>query len=1552
MNPPTQPLKASLQLKSVALVAILCGVGSAAQAGLVGHWLAGQPDLNETSGYRPAGTHDGVAVGPNAGSLTFSNDVPAGFSGKSLDLIGNVGVSVANSATGDAGYLNTYDDGIRNQFTIAFWAKGFPGTWAPWVSKRGENGVGWQLRRMGGDPIAGFTLRGVDNEDGWGSSINVQNGQPAWHHYAGVWDQATGTRKLYVDGVFSHTVSNAIGQALNQAADKRLTLGARADGGTGYEAYFSGKLYDVRIYDTPLTQNEIVALILIPPTGLQAAPANGKVGLQWTAVPAATSYTVWTKNTVTSAEQTDTTADAFFTKTGLDNGTPYLFKVKATNSLGSSDYSAEVGATPAMSAAKEIVTFTFGTYGNATIAGTNITKYLPATVNLTTLAPTYTTSLFATGSPVSGTARDFTYPQTYTITAEDGTTKEFTVTVALVNPITYDFTGGLQGWTQIWPVLPAVLWQDNALGSGYDGIAPDDTFTRFGRSPVFYLLDAGPLTFQLRGGQSPLAVPHLGPSAIPEQAIENGGFAGVALRDVETNTYVLSRRRDGNDGGVFQQLQFTAAELAPYVNNGKEYTLDYLDYNRGGWGWTYMDNVSIPGVAVKPGTEALITTFTLGETSDTSIAGTDITVWLPKGTPVTALNPLFSVSPGATVSPPLGTVRDFTTPQDYTVTSGDNLATSVYTVTVVADGALNVRTYDTTFGTTYLNPIANLYGVTPSATAVRTAAINYDGNFVGPLPGLTNGDSFSVIWDGWFDVSVEGPGDYTFGTESDDGSVLYLDLNNDGDFADPGEMIIDNNRDQGPNVTTGTVNLPMDSVRFAIGFYENGGGDLMRARFGKGRNLAFGSLTNISGHLAQFQTTQPPVDPASSALWYFTSAGRVAQPYGSPTQLLLNLPVGSTVTSLAPTFVLSPGATCVPPSGTARDFTTPQTYTVTSQDSSTTTVFTVIARVASPISVKTYDTTAGTGFLAPLSNLQAVTPTYTATQLADINYESDASFTTNLPGLTSADTFAVLWEGWFNVGADGPGDYTFGTRSDDGSVLYLDLSNDGDFDDAGELIVNSNYLQGSTVRTATVKLLMDKVRFAIGFFEQDGGQAMEARFGKGTNVAWDNLTRVSGNTGLFTIPEPASKPSSAALWYVNFAGNAAVTTNPEGTSLLLAVPLGYDLTALDPAFNISPGATCVPPSGTVRDFTTPQTYTVTSQDSSATADFTVSVYQYQGYDFNGGTLQGWHNRVWDLAANGGAGGWIELAPNATTMPNTVNGGASQPPSVDNGLYGVQNASAWPNGNTDNHLNTQWLRSPAFYLDAVADLTVQLGRGTALDLAPADEAGVPSAAVTDGGWKGVILRRVSDGAFLLAKPRTGANDDQFRTVTFTVAELEPFDGVACTLELINSSRGGWGWVVMDNVVIPTTGLVPLTPYEEWLAAYPDLVGAMGQPGADPDADGLSNLEELAFATDPMVANYSGIAYAEGNVTSHGLPILETAGGYAAVFGRRVDRAAMGVTYTVQFSADLSTWVDSAAEPVVLATDAEIEAVSVAFPATIDTPGGAVVPRFFRIKLGQN
>ncbi|MCF7733644.1 MAG: autotransporter-associated beta strand repeat-containing protein [Akkermansiaceae bacterium] len=98
------------------------------------------------------------------------------------------------------------------------------------------------------------------------------------------------------------------------------------------------------------------------------------------------------------------------------------------------------------SSEKNMLTFTFGALGAATIGDTTITLEVPFGTDRTNLAPTYTVSAEATGSPPSGTARNFTSAQTYTVTAQDLSTKNYTVTVTeAVLPNIFTWTTATSG---------------------------------------------------------------------------------------------------------------------------------------------------------------------------------------------------------------------------------------------------------------------------------------------------------------------------------------------------------------------------------------------------------------------------------------------------------------------------------------------------------------------------------------------------------------------------------------------------------------------------------------------------------------------------------------------------------------------------------------------------------------------------------------------------------------------------------------------------------------------------------------------------------------------------------------------------------------------------------------------------------------------------------------------------------------------------------------------------------------------------------------------------
>ena len=362
--------------------------------------------------------------------------------------------------------------------------------------------------------------------------------------------------------------------------------------------------------------------------------------------------------------------------------------------------------------------------------------------------------------------------------------------------------------------------------------------------------------------------------------------------------------------------------------------------------WTYDISTSVLSLSAP----ALITSFSY-LTYDGIINQDALTINLavPTGTDLTTRAPIYAVSSG-TGSPASGTARNFSSAQTYTVTDGD--VHNTYTVTVSFFAGLNEKTYLGPNDPSLLEPISTLMVLTPDATGHQVADINYDNNGgsdnggldFNTLPESPGPESFSILWEGWFDVlAAGGYGTYTFGTSSDDGSAIYMDLNGNGSFADSGEYIVNNNNWQGDNAVTGEVDLQMDSVHIVIGYYQGGGGADMRAGWKKGTGYGFGDLTLVNGTSGVFFPTDP--HPPVARIMSFGIPGHAGVINQGAKTISLFLPHGTSVTSLAPTYTLSSG-TCLPATGSTHNFTGPVTYTVT--DGSTVNAYVVTVTVLPP----------------------------------------------------------------------------------------------------------------------------------------------------------------------------------------------------------------------------------------------------------------------------------------------------------------------------------------------------------------------------------------------------------------------------------------------------------------------------------------------------------------------------------------------------------------------------------------------------------------------------
>src|SRR5439155_20279919 len=99
-------------------------------------------------------------------------------------------------------------------------------------------------------------------------------------------------------------------------------------------------------------------------------------------------------------------------------------------------------------------------------------------------------------------------------------------------------------------------------------------------------------------------------------------------------------------------------------------------------------------------------------------------------------------------------------------------------------------------------------------------------------------------WTGF--VVVPAAGTWTFGTNSDDGSEILIDLNNNGVFEST-ERVVNNNGSHGATIVIGNAVFPAaGNYRIAIPYFQGTGGGTMEARFSSaGGGVAYASQTVI-----------------------------------------------------------------------------------------------------------------------------------------------------------------------------------------------------------------------------------------------------------------------------------------------------------------------------------------------------------------------------------------------------------------------------------------------------------------------------------------------------------------------------------------------------------------------------------------------------------------------------------------------------------------------------------------------------------------------------------
>ena len=157
-------------------------------------------------------------------------------------------IVVAPSDPNDALLFNVYDALTVSAFVRNPGSSGFE----TFVSKGGENGIGWVLRQRDTSGQAVFTLRGTTGADDPTGTKRVDDGN--WHHIVGIYDMYARSRFWYVDGTLDRSLTD--GGLISPTSQPIMIGRVPAD----WANYFSGQMAHVQIYNYPMTDIEVAEL--------------------------------------------------------------------------------------------------------------------------------------------------------------------------------------------------------------------------------------------------------------------------------------------------------------------------------------------------------------------------------------------------------------------------------------------------------------------------------------------------------------------------------------------------------------------------------------------------------------------------------------------------------------------------------------------------------------------------------------------------------------------------------------------------------------------------------------------------------------------------------------------------------------------------------------------------------------------------------------------------------------------------------------------------------------------------------------------------------------------------------------------------------------------------------------------------------------------------------------------------------------------------------------------------------------------------------------------
>jgi len=239
--------KGVILIDDIALYGVAPEIAEAVDPGTVGliASYSMENNVNDGSGNGLNGTIAGTPVYVQG---------PAGY-GKALQFNGTTDwVDLGNKAAFNP----------AGSFSVSLWANisAWSTNWGHvMIGNRGEDNVGWQLRRYSNNNFC-FTTRGVGDDD---SDSDANPPLNEWIHITCVYDSVAHTKSTYFNGILDNVVTLNDPDTQVAPTTHNTYIGARAladNSGpdTAAGILFTGILDEIRIYDRALSAGEAVFL--------------------------------------------------------------------------------------------------------------------------------------------------------------------------------------------------------------------------------------------------------------------------------------------------------------------------------------------------------------------------------------------------------------------------------------------------------------------------------------------------------------------------------------------------------------------------------------------------------------------------------------------------------------------------------------------------------------------------------------------------------------------------------------------------------------------------------------------------------------------------------------------------------------------------------------------------------------------------------------------------------------------------------------------------------------------------------------------------------------------------------------------------------------------------------------------------------------------------------------------------------------------------------------------------------------------------------------------